>query len=63
MKNDKVALGMMAQFMQYGATKSKSIYGSYAYHIKLGKGKLSFGLKAGVDLSNTDYTGLLLTIR
>ena len=46
---------MMAQFMKYGATKSTSIYGSYAYHIKLKKGKLSFGLKAGVDLSNTDY--------
>jgi len=60
LKNDKVALGMMAQFMKYGATKSTSIYGSYAYHIKLKKGKISFGLKAGVDLSNTDYTGLLL---
>ncbi len=60
MKNDKVALGMMAQFMKYGATKSTSIFGSYAYHIRLKKGKLSFGLKGGVDLSNTDYTGLLL---
>ena len=61
MKNDKVALGMMAQFMKYGATKSTSVFGSYAYHIKLKKGKLSFGLKGGVDLSNTDYTGLLLS--
>jgi len=60
MKNDKVALGLMAQFMKYGATKSTSIYGTYAYHIKLKKGKISFGLKAGADLSNTDYTGLLL---
>jgi type IX secretion system PorP/SprF family membrane protein len=60
LKNDKVALGLIAQFMQYGTTKSTSIYGSYAYHIKLKKGKLSFGLKGGVDLSNTDYTGLLL---
>ncbi|HBC79583.1 MAG TPA: hypothetical protein DEO60_06220 [Bacteroidales bacterium] len=60
MKNDKVALGLIAQFMKYGATKSTSIYGSYAYHIKLKKGKISFGLKAGADLSNTDYTGLLL---
>jgi type IX secretion system PorP/SprF family membrane protein len=60
MKNDKVALGLTAQFMKYGATKSTSIYGNYAYHIKLRTGRLSFGLKAGVDLSNTDYTGLLL---
>lgn len=60
MKNDKVALGMTAQFMKYGATRSTSLYGSYAYHIKLRRGKVSMGLKAGVDLSNTDYTGLLL---
>jgi len=60
MKNDRVALGIKAGFMQYGATKSTSIYGIYAYHVRLGKGKLSFGLKAGADLSNTDYTGLLL---
>ncbi len=59
MKNDKVALGLKAQFMQYGVTKSTSIFGVYAYHIRLAKGKLSFGLKAGVDMSNTDYSGLL----
>jgi type IX secretion system PorP/SprF family membrane protein len=58
MKNDKVALGLNAQFMQYGVTSSKSIYAIYAYHIRLGKGKLSFGLKAGVDMSNTNYNGL-----
>lgn len=61
MKNDKVGLGIMGQFMQYGVTRSKSIYASYAYNIKLGHGKLSFGLKGGVDLSNTDYSSLSLT--
>lgn len=60
MKNDKVALGLMAQFMQYGATKSTSIYANYAYHIRLKRGKVSFGLKAGTDISNTDYSSLLL---
>jgi len=59
MKNDKVALGLKASFMQYGVTKSTSIYAVYAYHIRMGNGKISFGLKAGVDMSNTDYTGLL----
>ena len=58
MKNDKVALGLNAQFMQYGITKSSSIYAIYAYHIRLKNGKMSFGLKAGVDMSNTDYNGL-----
>lgn len=59
MKNDKVALGLRASFMQYGVTKSTSIYAIYAYHVRIRDGKLSFGLKAGFDMSNTDYTGLL----
>ncbi len=61
MKNDRVALGLTAQFMQFGFTKATSIYGNYAYHIRVANGKLSFGLKAGADISNTDYTGILLT--
>jgi type IX secretion system PorP/SprF family membrane protein len=60
-KNDKVGIGLMAQFMQFGFTKSQSIYASYAYRISLGKGKLSFGLKGGFDRSNTDYSGLITT--
>jgi type IX secretion system PorP/SprF family membrane protein len=63
MKNDKVGLGIMAQFMKFGFTKSQSIYASYAYHIKLSNGKLSFGLKGGFDRSNTDYTGILTTTK
>jgi type IX secretion system PorP/SprF family membrane protein len=59
-KNDRVALGFIAQFMQYGFTKSTSIYADYAYHIRVGSGKLSFGLKGGVDMSNSDYSSLIL---
>ncbi len=61
MKNDKVGLGIMAQFMQYGFTRSKSIYASYSYIINLRNAKLSFGLKGGADMSNTDYSGISLT--
>ena len=61
MKNDRVALGLKARFMQYGATKSTSIYAIYAYHIRVGNGKLSFGLKGGADISNSNYAGLDLT--
>jgi type IX secretion system PorP/SprF family membrane protein len=61
MKNDKVALGVTAQFMQFGFTKSASIYANYAYRIRVGTGKLSFGLKGGFDRSNTDYSGILLS--
>jgi len=53
----------MAQFMKFGFTKSQSIYASYAYHIRLKKGKISFGLKGGFDRSNTDYTGILTTTK
>jgi len=63
MKNDKVGLGIMAQLMKFGFTKSQSIYASYAYRINLGEGKLSFGIKAGFDRSNTDYTGILTTTK
>lgn len=62
MKNDKVALGLLAQFMQYGATKSTSIYASYAYHVRIGNGKLSFGLKGGVDMSNSNYGDIRKTL-
>lgn len=60
LKNDRVGLGLSAQFFQYGFSKSTSIYTDYAYHLMLGKGKLSMGLRAGFDMSNTDYTGILL---
>ena len=56
MKNDKVALGLKAQFMTYGATKESSIYAVYAYHIRVNRGKLSLGIGGGVDISNTDYS-------
>ncbi|HLN55082.1 MAG TPA: PorP/SprF family type IX secretion system membrane protein [Bacteroidales bacterium] len=61
MKNDRVGLGLMGQFMTYGYTKSSSLYASYAYHLKMRKSKLSLGLKAGFDRSNTDYAGIMLT--
>ena len=61
LKNDRVALGIMAQFMQFGFTKSTSIYADYAYNVRVGAGKLSFGLKGGFDRSNTDYTGIKLS--
>jgi type IX secretion system PorP/SprF family membrane protein len=60
LKSDRVGLGLSGQFFQYGFSKSTSIYTDYAYHLILGKGKLSMGLRAGFDLSNTDYTGILL---
>ncbi len=58
MKNDRVAIGLNVKYMNYGITNSSSFYAMYAYHIRLGMGKLSFGLQVGADISNTDYNGL-----
>jgi type IX secretion system PorP/SprF family membrane protein len=43
--------------MQYGFTKSSGIYASYAYNIRVWKGKLAFGLKGGADFLRTTYPG------
>jgi type IX secretion system PorP/SprF family membrane protein len=57
-KREKVALGIMADYLTYGVTKDIGIYAYYAYSVRLGPGKLSMGLKGGVDLSNTNYNNL-----
>jgi type IX secretion system PorP/SprF family membrane protein len=60
LKNDRVALAFQAQFMSFGYTKTTGLFASYAYHIRAANGKLSFGLKAGIEMSNTNYTGISL---
>jgi type IX secretion system PorP/SprF family membrane protein len=60
LKNDRVGLGLTAQFMQYGFTKTSGVYANYAYHLKIGDGKLSLGLKTGFDMSNSNYSGITL---
>lgn len=47
-KKKKVALGFTVIADQVGPKKSIGALGTYAYRIKLGKGKLSMGIRAGV---------------
>lgn len=47
-KSRKVGLGFAVIADQIGPKQSVGALGSYAYRIKLGKGKLSFGLRAGI---------------
>jgi type IX secretion system PorP/SprF family membrane protein len=66
LKNDRVGLGLSGQFMQYGdaqygLSKFTSIYADYAYHLHLGKGRLSLGLRAGLDRSSTKYTAAFIS--
>lgn len=60
LKNNKVGLGLSGQFFRYGYTRATSVYTDYAYHIVIGKSRLSMGLRAGFDMSNTNYTGIIL---
>ncbi len=55
---EKVSLGLMADYLTYGVTKDVGIYAFYAYSVRVGRGKLSMGLKGGLDLSNTNYNNL-----
>jgi type IX secretion system PorP/SprF family membrane protein len=55
---EKVSLGLMADYLTYGVTKDIGIYAFYAYSVRVGRGKLSMGLKGGLDLSNTNYNNL-----
>lgn len=48
LKNKKMGLGLNIVGDQIGPKKSTAILGTYAYRIKLGKGKLSFGLRGGL---------------
>ena len=57
-RKEKVSLGLMAEYLTYGVTKDVGIYAFYAYSFRAGPGRLSMGLKGGVDLSNTNYNSL-----
>lgn len=61
MKNDKVALGLMYNRQSYGVTRLNNLYGVYAYQLHLGESRLSFGLQGGVDIDNSDYSGVETT--
>lgn len=53
LKNDKIGLGMTAQFMQYGFTRQTSVYAMYSYNIRTMGGRLAFGIRGGADVTNT----------
>jgi type IX secretion system PorP/SprF family membrane protein len=56
-KKEKVALGLMINRTAYGITKTTGIYSFYAYSIATGPGRLAFGLKGGLDITNANYGG------
>ncbi|HUS85829.1 MAG TPA: type IX secretion system membrane protein PorP/SprF [Bacteroidales bacterium] len=58
LKKERVALGIMAHYQTYGVSHNAGVFAQYAYHITTRRGKWSLGLKAGVDMSNCDYSNV-----
>lgn len=48
-KSDNMGVGLIAGHDRIGATEQTDIYANYAYQLKLNKGRLAFGLKAGAS--------------
>ena len=48
-KSENMGLGLIITHDRIGATEQTDIYANYAYQIKLKKGKLAFGIKAGAS--------------
>lgn len=59
MKKDKVALGLFISNETIDIRNNLGVYGSYAYRINLRKGKLSLGLKAGMDIQKADWSKII----
>lgn len=56
--NDKMGLGLIVSHDKIGVTEQTDIYATYSYKIKLGRDKLSFGLRGGVS----DYRAKLTSL-
>lgn len=52
---ERVALGFMVNRLSYAITNSTAVNAFYAYSVPLWKGRLSFGMKAGVEFNNVNY--------
>lgn len=57
--NDNVGLGMTIQNDNVGPTNTTGIWGDFAYRLKLTeKSRLAFGLRAGFDIHQADFSEL-----
>lgn len=58
LKTERIALGLSVSHITYGVTDQTSFYGYYAFHIKGDRGLWSLGIKAGADMTTSDYSGI-----
>ena len=62
LRNKKVALGLLLTRDKIGVSSQTSLYGVYAYRIKLKEGTLSAGLQLGFDSYRTSFSRVLTEI-
>lgn len=53
---DQVGVGGFLEYDDIGLHNTWRIFGTYAYHLKIGNGKLGIGLQAGGSLFNADLS-------
>jgi type IX secretion system PorP/SprF family membrane protein len=56
LRNPQLALGMLVYNDQISIFRQTGAYFAYAFRVKAGEGKLSFGLQAGFDLQREDQS-------
>lgn len=60
-KDKNVGVGLLISEDKIGVHNNLSVYGSYAYNVRLANGaKLSLGLQGGVDMLRSDWTKLTI---
>jgi len=59
--NEKIGLGVSILNDAIGPTRQTAFYADFAYKIKVGKGKLAFGLKGGLNMVSNDLKELSTT--
>lgn len=56
--NEKIGLGLSFLNDKIGPTQQTAFYGDFAYKIRVGNGKLAFGLKGGLNIYSNDLIDL-----
>jgi type IX secretion system PorP/SprF family membrane protein len=60
LKNDNIGLGILFLNESSGPMRNSHLYTSYSYRLRLGSGKLSFGLKAGINYGQYNWKNVYL---
>jgi type IX secretion system PorP/SprF family membrane protein len=59
-RDDRMGLGLTLTTDKIGVTKETQIKTNYSYKVNVGKGNLSFGLGAGLIITNTAWSKLII---